>query len=75
MFQNVFKNNLLGYFLIFNVLNFFMELLESIYKEIMNLISLTTNNKQPTTKNKQQGSFYLFSACEKAPSVRKGGVF
>ena len=41
----------------------------------MNLISLTTNNKQPTTNNKQQGSFYLFSACEKAPSVRKGGVF
>lgn len=34
----------------------------------MDLILLTTNNKQ-------QGGLYIFSACKKAPSVRKGGAF
>lgn len=41
----------------------------------MDLILLTTNNKQQTTNNKQQGSFYIFSAYKKEPSVRKGGAF
>lgn len=35
----------------------------------------TISNKQQATSNKQQGNFYLFSTCEKAPSVCKGGVF
>ena len=41
----------------------------------MDLILLATSNKQQATSNKQQGNFYLFSTCEKAPSVCKGGVF